>query len=84
MDTITLSPQKSYDGHIISVTTRNVDLTLPNIYHKEVVSKNGNDIVKYVWVVDTSKPSCWIEGYQYQFNSTLIEVRKVSNACPRG
>lgn len=45
---------------------------------KEVTEKNGNDIVTYVWRVDESKPRMWLDGYNYRFNSTLVEVRRVT------
>jgi hypothetical protein len=42
----------------------------------EQTEKNGPDTVTYVWQIDDSQPVVRIEGTQYYFNKTLIEVRR--------
>lgn len=37
------------------------------------VEKNGKDIHVMLKVFDETKPSCWVENYQYKFNSRYLD-----------
>lgn len=57
-------------------TYYNLDVTAPHMYGREVTDRNGKELLTHVWHVDTSRPPVWIEGFQYKFNSTLVEIRR--------
>ena len=38
------------------------------------IEKNGKDIHVMLKVFDETKPSCWVENYEYKFNSRYIET----------
>ena len=38
------------------------------------VEKNGKDIHVMLKVFDDTKPNCWVENYEYKFNSRYIET----------
>ena len=64
-------------NYTIETHVYNIDVTMPHLYHREVTERNGNDIVTYVWHIDESKPRIWLDGYNYRFNSTLIDIIRV-------
>ena len=35
---------------------------------------NGNNVVQYVWEIDTTLPRVFVVGHEYKFNSNLVEV----------
>lgn len=43
------------------------------------VVKNGPQIHRLIYEVDTLKPKCWVDGYQYKFNSRLISREVFQN-----
>lgn len=43
------------------------------------IEKNGNDIHVILKIINESKPKCWIENFQYKFNSHIVETISVDN-----
>ncbi len=47
------------------------------------VEQNGKDIKVILKVFDDTKPKCWIEGFQYKFNSYISEIITVAGKHER-
>lgn len=43
---------------------------------REVIVKNGKDSVALLYHIDTSRPPVWIEGFEYKFNSKLVQIKR--------
>lgn len=41
----------------------------------EYTTKDGNSHVKYTKVYDMSKPTVWVDGFEYKFNNEIVDVQ---------
>lgn len=48
--------------------------------HMDVVDvQNGEEQHRLTYEVDAFKPKCWVEGFEYKFNSHLIKKEVITN-----
>lgn len=43
------------------------------------IEKNGKNIQVILKVFDDSLPKCWVEGFQYKFNSYIAEIINIEH-----
>ncbi len=54
-------------------------MNLEYVIVEEQVIQNGNQVLLLTYEVDIFKPKCWVEGFHYHFNRTLIS-KEIINA----
>lgn len=63
--------------NIIDAIIKKVDKVSHSLPEEEFlaigVEKNGKDIHILLKVFDETKPNCWVENYEYKFNSRYID-----------
>ena len=42
------------------------------VHTKTQVVKNGKQIHRLTYEIDVLKPKCWVDGFEYKFNSRLV------------
>ena len=47
---------------------------LPEEFLAIGVEKNGKNTHVMMKIFDETKPNCWVEGYEYKFNSRYLET----------
>jgi len=54
-------------------------LNMEYIHIKTKLVKNGKQIHRLTYEINILKPKCWVEGFEYKFNSRIVSREVFQN-----